>query len=274
MEHQIVTFYLLCHELLTALEIREDCQIKMNNAEVMVVVLTAAAFFGGSFRTAANFLKEYGYIHKMLSESRLNRRIHAVDDYVWQALFNIIAETFKSRNKGQEYITDSFPVPVCDNIRISRSKIFQGEDFRGYIASKRRYFYGIRVHIIVTASGEPVEFMIAAGAESDITVFKQHKFDLPEGSICYGDKAYNDYEFEDLLLESVGVILKPIRKKTSHRAEGNPAARRAISYLRKKVETSFSRMTQLFPKTIHAVSSKGFVLKIISFILVFAIQSL
>ena len=39
MEHQIVTFYLLCHELLTALEIREDCQIKMNNAEVMVVVL-------------------------------------------------------------------------------------------------------------------------------------------------------------------------------------------------------------------------------------------
>jgi len=128
--------------------------------------------------------------------------------------------------------------------------------------------------MIVTASGEPVEFLISAGAESDITVFKQHKFDLPEGSICYGDKAYNDYEFEDVLQESVGIILKPIRQKNSHRAEGNPAARRAISYLRKKVETSFSRITQLFPKTIHAVSSKGFVLKVISFILVFAIQSL
>jgi len=56
-------------------------------------------------------------------------------------------------------------------------------------------------------------------------------------------------------------------------AEANPAARRQ-SYLRKKVETSFSRITGLFPKTIHAVSSKGFVLKVISFILVFAIQSL
>ena len=65
MEHQIVTFYLLCHELLKALGIREDCQIKMNNAEVMVVVLVAAAFFGGNFRMAASFLKEHGYIQNM-----------------------------------------------------------------------------------------------------------------------------------------------------------------------------------------------------------------
>ena len=121
---------------------------------------------------------------------------------------------------------------------------------------------------------EPVEFLIAAGGEADITIFKQHKFDLPEGSICYGDKAYNDYEFEDILHESAEITLKPIRKKNSHRAEDNLAARRAASYLRKRVETSFSRITQLFPKTIHAVTSKGFILKVINFILVFAIQSL
>ena len=131
MELKIIIFYTLCHEVLTALEIDEDPQRHMNTAEVMVVVYAAAAFFGGSIRTSAAFLKEHGYIHNMLSESRLNRRIHAVDDYIWQALFSIIAETFKSRNIGQEYITDSFPIPVCDNIRISRSAIFQGEDFRG-----------------------------------------------------------------------------------------------------------------------------------------------
>ncbi len=164
MELQIITFYVLCHELLTALDIREDCQVKMNNAEVMTVVLTAAEFFGGDFRKAAGFLKEHGYIPEMLNESRLCRRIHAVDNHVWESLSHITAETFKSRNTGQEYITDSFPVPVCDNIRISRSKIFQGEDFRGYISSERRYFYGIRVHMTVTASGEPVEFLIAPGA--------------------------------------------------------------------------------------------------------------
>jgi len=274
MELQIITFYVLCHELLTALDIREDSQVKMCNAEVMTVVLTAADFFGGNFRKAACFLKEHDYIPDMLSESRLCRRIHAVDDYVWETLFHITAETFKSRNAGQEYITDSFPVPVCDNIRISRSKIFQGEAFRGYIPSKRRYFYGIRVHMIVTASGEPVELLFAPGAESDLTVLKQHRFDLPEGSVCYGDKIYNDYKYEDLLREIAGITLKPIRKKNSKRAEGDFIARRAISYTRKKIETAFSSITGLFPKKIHAVTSEGFALKVMSFILVFAIQSL
>jgi hypothetical protein len=274
MKDQILTFYVLCHELLTALNIREDSQVKMNNAEVMTVALTAAAFFAGHHRNAADFLKEHGYIPGMLSESRLNRRIHAIDDYVWEALFFILAETFKNRNIGREYITDSFPVPVCDNIRISRSKIFQGADYRGYIASKRRYFYGIRVHMTVTASGKPVEFLFAPGSESDLKVLKQQRFDLPDGSICYGDKIYNDYKYEDFLREIAGIILKPIRKKNSKRAEGDSIARRAARYTRKRAETTFSSVTNFFPKKIHAVTSKGFALKVMSFIMVFAIQSL
>ena len=109
MEHQIVTFYLLCHELLTALEIREDCQIKMNNAEVMVVVLVAAAFFGGNFRMAASFLKEHGYIHKMLSESRLNRRIHAIDDDVWRLFSELLPKHSKAGIKDRNTSRTVFP---------------------------------------------------------------------------------------------------------------------------------------------------------------------
>jgi hypothetical protein len=274
MELQITTFYVLCCELLSALNIREDHQIKMNHAEVMTVVLTAARFFGGNFRTAARFLEEHGYILDMLSESRLNRRIHALDDDIWGTLFTVVSETFKNRNIGKEYILDSFPVPICDNIRISRSKIFQGEDFRGYMPSKRRYFYGIRVHMIVTASGEPVEFLIAPGSVSDLTVLKQLDFSLPPGSVCYADRIYNDYSFEDLLSEAAGIILKPIRKKNSVRAEGDFIFRRALAYTRKRIETSFSGITGFFPKKIHAVTPQGFALKVIGFILVFGIQFL
>ena len=274
MELQIITFYILCDELLTALKIRQDSQVRMNDSEVMLTVLTAAKFFRGNFRIAGCFLKEYGYIPKMLSESRLNRRLHAIEDYVWESLFFILSETSKSGNSGQEYIADSFPVPVCDNIRIRRSKIFRGEDYRGVISSKHRYFYGIRVHMIITASGKPVEFLIAPGAESDVTVMKQFRFDLPSGSVCYADKMYNDYRFEDLLRETAGIILKPIRKKNSKRAEGDFIARRAVSFTRKRIETAFSGITEMFPKKIHAVTPKGFILKVIGFILVFAIQNL
>lgn len=120
------------------MNINDDSQAKMNNAEVLTVVLTAARFFCGNIRNAAVFLREHGYVPDMPSESRLNRRIHAVDDSVWENLFLVFAEIFRA--EGREYVIDSFPVPLCDNIRISRSKIFTEEDYRGYISFKRRYF--------------------------------------------------------------------------------------------------------------------------------------
>jgi hypothetical protein len=65
-------------------------------------------------------------------------------------------------------MVDSLPIPVCDNIRIRRSRLYEGEQFRGYIASKKRYFYGLRLHMIVTAEdGAPVEFFLEAGAAND-----------------------------------------------------------------------------------------------------------
>jgi hypothetical protein len=95
-------------------------------------------------------------------------------------------------------------VPVCDNIRIGRCRIYpleEGDDddaipkkesFCGYIlASKRRYFYGLRVHLVVSgAGGEPVEFSLAAGSEADVAVFKDLELDLPEGSIICAEKGY------------------------------------------------------------------------------------
>lgn len=270
MELEITTFFVLSDELMKVMDIKEDSQVKMNNAEVITVPLTAARFFGGHIENARNFLKEHGYITDMLSESRLNRRIHALDDSVWQNLFTILSETAKQSNTTQEYIHDSFPIPVCDNIRINRSKIFKGEEYRGYIPSKRRYFYGLRVHMTVTGNGEPVEFLIAPGAPADISIFRELNFDLPPGSEISADKAYNDYNFEDMLREAVGITLKPIRKKNSVRATDSSFERRGHQAFRKRVETSYSVITHFFPKSIHAVTPKGFILKVIAFIIAFS----
>lgn len=76
----------------------------------------------------------------MLSKSQFNRRLHAIDESVWDQLNMILARAFKFMNNESEYIVDSFLVAVCHNIRISRSKIYQREEYRGYSASKRQYF--------------------------------------------------------------------------------------------------------------------------------------
>ncbi len=273
MEDMITTIFVLCDELLKALNIKEDPQVKMNNAEVMTVGLVAAYFFGGHHDRSCQFMVQHKYIKNLLSKSRFNRRLHNIEEPIWMFFFQVIAQTFKELNPGQEYILDSFPVPVCDNIRIDRCQIYNKEEYRGYIASKKRYFYGLRVHMLVNKNGKPIEFYLDPGSYNDVKVLQSFGFDLPSNSIVYGDKAYNDYQLEDLLKESSSIMLKPLRKKNSKRKEFS-----CFEYIqkvtRKQVETCFSRITNLFPKSIHAVTSKGLELKIILFIIAFCIQFL
>jgi len=47
----------------------------------------------------------------------------------------------KQMNPTKRYILDSFPVSMCKNIRISRSKLVKSELFRGKCVSKKGYFY-------------------------------------------------------------------------------------------------------------------------------------
>jgi hypothetical protein len=196
----IITIYCLCEDFLKAINrFDDDPQVRLTTAEVMTVPLVAATFFGANIDKTCRFLHEYGYMPKMISKGRFNHRLHAIDPVLWQALFSLLAEFFKRGNSDQTYAVDSFPVVVvCDNIRIRRCRLYplekHGGAFRGYISSKRRYFYGLRVHLVVTGEGKPVEFSLVAGSEADVKVFKDLNLDLPEVSIICADKAYTDYD--------------------------------------------------------------------------------
>ncbi|MBK8534484.1 MAG: hypothetical protein IPL59_04785 [Candidatus Competibacteraceae bacterium] len=51
-------------------------------------------------------------------------------------LFHGLAGLGHELNVESLYIIDSFPLPVCDNIRIRRCRRYQGEAWRGYQSSK------------------------------------------------------------------------------------------------------------------------------------------
>ena len=276
MDDTIITTYYLCEEFLKAVGHRDDPQVRLSTAEVMCTALVAAAFFGGNVEKTRSFLDEYGYIRKAISKSRFNRRLHAIDSCLWRTLFDLLAEAFKHDNAAGSYVVDSLPVAVCDNIRIKRCRIYprgeHGEVFRGYIASKRRYFYGLRVHLVVSGKGEPVEFSLAAASEADVKVFKELELELPEGSTIHADKGYTDYHYEDLL-EEVGLYLKAQRKKNSKRVL--PAWEEFLGKpIRQYIETVFGELSRMFSRKIHAVTPRGFELKIVCFLLAFSIQCL
>ncbi len=149
--------------------------------------------------------------------------------------------------------------------------MYRDEAFRGYIQSKRRYFYGLRLCLLTTAAGQPVEVFFLPGSRSDGEALKRYTFDLPAGSLVYADRGCTDYTTEDLLQEAQGVQLSAMRKKNSKRPVPP-----WIAYLqfhgRKMVETAGSRISQLLPKSIHAVTPQGFERKVFLFVLAYSIN--
>jgi hypothetical protein len=272
MDEKILAIYCLCADFLQALGHAEEPQQKMSDAEVVTTAVVAMLFFRGNFEAARALLCAPWYMPRMLSRSRLNRRLHRLNDLL-MTLFELLGHTWKQLNTESIYILDSFPIAVCDNYRIPRAKIYQQEAYRGYIASKQRYFYGLKIHLLVTKDGQPVECYLIPGSYSDVRVLKTLQLDLPEGSQIYADKAYNNYELEDALEEAAHIQLCPIRKKHSRRAV--PPYRAYVQhYYRKKIETVGSLIERIMPKTIHAVTSAGFELKVFLFVLAYSINCL
>jgi hypothetical protein len=257
--------------MLKAMQHQEDAQCQLSDAEVMTVALVAALKFSGNFVDAGEMLSEHGYIPVMLSRSRFNRRLHRIKHF-FLSLFALIAECFKSLNEESVYILDTFPIAACDNYRIPRSKRYRGEAYRGYQPSKKRYFYGLKVHLLVTANSEPVEFFLTPGRVGDVEGLDCFDFDLPEGSQIIGDKAYNDYALEDVL-RTADLHLLPMRKSNSKRPFP-PWMRYLQAHFRKAVETTGSLLEQFLPKSIHTVTAEGFELKLVLFVLALSISRL
>jgi hypothetical protein len=265
MDDKIIATFCLCDDLLKTIHHQEDCQCQMNDAEIMTTALMASLFFRGNHESARTMLKQHGDIPHMVSKSRFSRRLHRIKG-IFIVFFHLCAQTGKTLNTEAIYVIDSIPIPVCDHIRIRRSKISSHEDFRGYQASKKRYFYGRKIHLMVTQDGQPVACFLTPGGCGGVNALKYYAYELPDGCIIYAYKAYNDYEIEDLLKDVDHIQLLPMRKKNSKRAL-SPSISFVQSYYRKRVETAGSLIEQLLPKSIHAVTSQGFELKVVLFVI-------
>ncbi len=270
MDDRIIAIYCFCDDCLKALHHRQDPQCDMTDAEVLTTALVAAVFFRGNLEAARTCLRDEHWIPQMLSKSRLNRRLHRVRDLLL-VLTRVLGETWKALNRESVYSIDSFPIPVCDNYRIPRAKLYRDEAYRGYIASKKRYFYGVKIHLLVTAEGQPVEFFLTPGSYSDVACLEDFELDLPPGSIVYADRGYADYAFEDAVREIAQIEFQPMRKKNAKRQF--PAWVQYLQHhFRKRIETTGSLLERLLPKSIHAVTPIGFELKVVLFVLAVSIN--
>jgi hypothetical protein len=261
---KIISLFCLIDDILHGIEHKEDIRRQVIHSEIILTVIVSSTSFYGNDCSAIKFMKQYGFIPKMLDKSRFNWRLHKVGNLLYE-LFEIVSSYFKDFCCEMHYIIDSFPVAVCNNMRIANCKIVRDKKWRGYTASIRSYFYGVKVQLLTTKDGIPIAFHFTPGKTGDAKALGKMIDKLPVEGSLYGDSAYTDYGLEDIARERKCILLKIQRKSNAKRIDTLEQKNEKLK-MRKRVETTISDIKKMFPRTIHAVTLEGFLIKLTLFV--------
>lgn len=230
-----------------------------------------------SIDSEASFLRvvarEHGHLFpRLLSRDRYSRRRRALTG-IALTLFRRLADAFEDRARW--LVIDSAPVETAAFVRSQSAGVSMPEAAYGYIPSKKRYFFGFRLHLVVTDEGAISDFALCPADVDERTVAREvlRRF---EGREVLADNGYSGGAMQEAA-DRAGYTLS-VSPKPSHR----PATRddaRWRRWLRSKRDlppasgggkTVFGRLADQFKlETTRALSTRGLQTRIAAKVLAF-----
>ena len=188
-----------------------------------------------------------------LSHSRFNRRARMLLPLIYLIRHGLNEEVDLS---GDILIIDSFPVPVCQPIRNRRAKIFRGYADIGYKATKKIYYYGFKVHAIVSDDGYLLDYIITKASVHDAKetvelITNAH----PDNRYLLGDEGYLGKNLHQRLEQMGYTLWTPYRKNMKNAQKHN---KHYLMALRRTIESDFSLLSYYNAENNRARSLAGF----------------
>ena len=157
---------------------------------------------------------------------------------------------------GDILIIGSFPVPVCQPIRNRRAKIFRGYADIGYKATKKIYYYGFKVHAIVSDDGYLLDYIVTKASVHDAketveSITNAH----PDNRYLLGDEGYLGKNLHQRLEQMGYTLWTPYRKNMKNAQKHN---KHYLMALRRTIESDFSLLSYYNAENNRARSLAGF----------------
>jgi hypothetical protein len=231
-------------------------RIEMTDSEVLTLSVIQEAL---SMDSEASFLRfvarEHGHLFpRLLARDRYSRRRRALTG-VALALFRRLADAFEARARW--LVVDSAPVETAAFVRSQSAGVSMPEAAYGYIPSKKRYFFGFRLHLVVTDEGAISDFALCPANVDERTVAREvlRRFD---GRDVLGDNGYSGEAMQEAAGRagySLSVSPKPSQRP---KARDEARWRRWLRSKRDLVETVFGMLADQFKlETTRALSLRG-----------------
>ena len=215
--HSTIAIYCFLDDLLKAMDHQEDIQIRLMTRKSWRLPLLRCFISAATIRNLWTRLWKPRFFRALwvvrVSRGDVNRDGFAC---IW-SLINW-ARLWKNLmwNRAMQLIRIRLRcVRTFALSEIGWPKVADKENYRGYISSKREYFFGVRVQVITTIDNLPVEFSILPG---EVPMFRLGGIAawFSGSSEIAADAAYTEYEWEDHL-QADDIKLLVMRKKNSHR---------------------------------------------------------
>lgn len=168
---------------------------------------------------------------------------------------NLIFIQLASQFADNVFIADSFPLEVCKFGRAHFCKVFRSDGATySHNPSKKQTYFGFKVHVITTSGGAVKAFEITPANVDDRRGLEDLSSTLGDGSIILADKGYVSLSLtEDLRAQ--GKILLALKRNNARQAY-SPTLQEEIFRRRRRIETTFSQLTEQF--NVECVLAKSF----------------
>lgn len=183
---------------------------KMSRSEVMTLLVL---FHRSGFRDLKTFYTKVVCMywrkdfHNLLS---YNRFVELQRDSL--VLLGAFMQTRLGKCSGVSFV-DSSKIPVCNNLRIKQNRVFEGVAKRGKTSTG--WFYGFKIHLIVSDTGEILAWQISLGNVDDRKPVPNMTKRL--WGKLFGDRGYVSQALTELLGETNVHLITRIKKRMKNK---------------------------------------------------------
>jgi hypothetical protein len=233
------------------------CQRSSNNSEPKFTDMQAAVIYLYGLNlglqkkiSVYNFAKEHlkKYCEHLPSYKQFCLRINRLAPF-FAELTN--AELKAKPKTSKTHLTDSAPIVVAKGSRSSRAKTAGGLCDKGYCASKKMWYYGVKINILAEEREHtlpiPRRILLTKASEHDLNAGKV-MLENAEDMEVFADKAYIDETWGyDLQLRYVE-LYTPFKERSKHLIpldDGERAWNAMIASKRQLIESLVSQISRL-----------------------------
>ena len=234
---------------------------KLSDSEIITISIVGELLTIDSEKSFFSLLKrEYKELFPRLGDrtrfNRTKRNLHLVISKIR----GYISE-FMQLYSNNVRVIDSMPIHVCEFGRARFSKCFKGEASYGVCPSKKQTYFGFKFHALTTVDGFLTDYVITPANIDDRNAVWDLCAKYNSISII-GDKGYINKRLTPELKTEKDINLLFLKRGNSK--DNYPKQiRQLIFKIRRRIETSFSQLTeQLNLNKVKSKSMLGFITRI------------